>query len=117
MSLNVPLPLAPPLAPFVPTAEQERFLAIHAKHVVVKWVWHFKETLLRAYTERGLSAAISRGAVDDLVTAGLMEWGFGCADCRVTDAGKDMLTNCLMVVRCDATHTTLGDRTDDHDDR
>lgn len=81
------------------TPEQQRFIALHANHVVVRWEWRMKETQLRAHTERGFKATISRDAVDELVDAGLLEWGFGCADCRLTETGKSMLTNCPDVVK------------------
>lgn len=89
-------PLAPDAAPsssptpFDPNSEQTRFLLLHTNHIVVKWVWLMQETQLRAYSERGFTATISRVAVDELVRAGAMEWGFGCADCKVTDAGRDV---------------------------
>lgn len=88
---------APPLAPFLPNLDQERFLTLHTKHIVTKWSWHFQETMLRACTDRGLSASLSRDDADELVRAGLMEWGFGCADIRAAGT-VDKLRDSSMVI-------------------
>jgi len=79
------VPNAPAL---VPDVEQTRFMILHAKHVVTSWRWLFGGGTLRASTERGVGATIKRAALDALVDAGLMEYGFGCADVRLTQRGK-----------------------------
>lgn len=53
------------------------FLSLHAHHLVVKWVWCFSGTMLRAITDTGLSATIHRDTLSDLIAAGLMERGPG----------------------------------------
>jgi hypothetical protein len=71
------------------TPEQVRFLALHAApdDMPTEWRWYFRESTLRVRTVRGKSAAIRRDEFDDLVAAGLMARGAGCADARVTKAG------------------------------
>lgn len=81
---------------FLPTPEQQAFLRLHTQHIVTKWSWHFQETMLRACTDRGLSASLSRDDADEMVRAGLMEWGFGCADIRAT-GDVDKLRQSSMV--------------------
>lgn len=63
---------APPLAPL--TTEQERFIWLHARRTdyVVKWHWLLGGSQLRAFTERGVTATISRRDLDDLVERGLV---------------------------------------------
>lgn len=70
-------------------AEQLRFLWLHASHHVVKWQWHFLETMLRAYTDKGQTASIWRDNLNDLLQRGLLEHGHGCADVRITDLGRE----------------------------
>lgn len=59
------------------TAEQDRFLWLHQDCHVVKWQWLFQGTQLRAYSDTGRTATISKSGADDLVRLGLMEWGVG----------------------------------------
>lgn len=60
------------------------FLRLHSHHLVVKWVWCFGGTMLRAITDTGLSATIHRDTLSDLIDAGLMERGPGFS-VRVVD--------------------------------
>lgn len=60
------------------------FISLHTHCLVVKWVWCFSGTMLRAITDTGLSATIHRDALDDLIAAGLMERGPGFS-VRVVD--------------------------------
>lgn len=80
---------SPSLAPFNPTTEQHRFLWLHEKHHVTCWKWIFGGSQLRAFTDKGITATIDRTSLDDMVDAGLMEYGFGCADVNITDAGRE----------------------------
>jgi hypothetical protein len=77
------------------STEQERFLVLHARHNVVKWVWHFSESLLRAYTDRGHTATISKAGFASLGVLGLVDvigaGGGGPGAIRITDAGKGAL--------------------------
>jgi hypothetical protein len=59
------------------TAAQQRFVRLHQNHHVVKWQWIFGETMLRAYTESGDAATISRTELELLVDAGVMRRGKG----------------------------------------
>lgn len=77
---------SPPIAPLSPT--QLRFLALHAHYLVTTWQWHFVATQLRATAGRQ-RATIWRDELDDLVARGLMQYGVGCADVRVTDLGRE----------------------------
>jgi len=70
-------PLVPDLPRFLPNAEQERFIWLHERHLVVKWQWLWQGTQLRAFTERGLTATISKDNVNELVAEGFMRWGLG----------------------------------------
>lgn len=57
----------------------ERFVWLHQNHNVVKWQWIFGETMLRAFTDTGATATISRDELDALVAAGTMRRGVGFA--------------------------------------
>lgn len=81
---------APPLAPFHPNTEQWRFLLLHARRSVVRWQWHFRDTILRAYADNGDTATISAGDLDELLLAGAMAAGAGCADVTLTMRGMEM---------------------------
>lgn len=59
------------------TTEQQRFLWLHEGHNIVKWQWVLGGSMLRAYSDRGLTATISKAGVDGLVHMGAMEWGAG----------------------------------------
>jgi hypothetical protein len=77
--------MTPPLAL---TAPQRAFLALHAApsppHT---WRWHFAGSALRATGDAGC-ATIWADELDDLIDAGLLAKGPGCADCYVTDLGR-----------------------------
>lgn len=93
MTDTPPLLLSPPLvpaAPFQPTPAQIRFMRLHAWHLVEKWQWHWLQTLLRATTDRGVTATLWAGDVEALIQEGLMEAGIGYA-MSVTDAGRELL--------------------------
>jgi len=83
---------APPLVPEDPrewpelSVEQWRFLWLHARKLVVRWQWHWGETVLRAHAEHGDTATISRAGVDDLVARGFMH-RIGCASHALTMEG------------------------------
>lgn len=68
-------PALPPA--FVPSPGQLRFLRLHALHLVERWQWHWLDTMLRAYTDRGDTATIWRDDVEQLLQQGLMEAGMG----------------------------------------
>lgn len=55
------------------TDEQSRFLALHVRHVIVKWEWLFRGSMLRATTEHGDVATITARGFAHLVDAGLVE--------------------------------------------
>lgn len=63
--------------------EQSRFLQLHANHMVTKHQWVLGGSMLRAYSDRGVTATISKAGADALVHMGAMEWGRGCADIRL----------------------------------
>lgn len=69
------------------SAPQIHFLTLHVNHRVEKWRWHWFETMLRASAGKR-TATLGREEVQELVDAGLMEFGMGCADLRPTEAGK-----------------------------
>ena len=79
-----------PAAPFQPTRAQLRFLRLHTFHCVEQWRWHWYETMLRATTDRGVTATLWVDSVEELVREGLMEAGMGYA-MSVTDAGRELL--------------------------
>jgi hypothetical protein len=79
-------PAAPALSPAA-----RAFLALHAApNPPHTWRWHFAGSALRATSEGGC-AAIWLDDLDALVAAGLLGRGPGCADCYVTDLGRDAL--------------------------
>lgn len=82
----LPLLASPPLAPFSPSPDQLRFLALHSHHLVDRWRWLMQGSLLRAWAG-GRTATLSRREVDALIEAGLL---FKCAGFSVglTDLGK-----------------------------
>lgn len=65
-------------------------MRLHAWHLVEQWRWHWYETMLRATTDRGVTATLWVDDVDVLVSEGLMEAGMGFA-MNVTDAGRELL--------------------------
>lgn len=79
-----------PAAPFQPSRAQIRFMRLHTFHCVEKWQWHWLQTMLRATTDRGVTATLWRDSVDELIHEGLMEAGMGYA-MSVTDAGRELL--------------------------
>lgn len=95
MMLTDPIPHidSPPLVPlasFQPSRAQIRFMRLHAWHLVEKWQWHWLQTMLRATTDRGVTATLWVDDVESLVSQGLMEAGMGYA-MSVTDAGRELL--------------------------
>lgn len=66
---------APPS--FAPSAEQQRFMWLHERHFIVRHQWVMRGSNLRAFTENGLTATISKGALTELVEQGLMRAGIG----------------------------------------
>lgn len=87
----VVLTSSPPLVPaFQPSRAQIRFMRLHAWHLVEKWQWHWFQTMLRATTDRGVTATLWVDDVEELVSEGLMEAGMGYA-MNVTSAGREML--------------------------
>lgn len=83
----VPLVL---VAPFQPSRAQLHFLRLHCFHLVEKWQWHWFQTMLRATTDRGVTATLWADDVEALVSQGLMEAGMGFV-MSVTDAGRELL--------------------------
>lgn len=86
----IPYVDSPPLAPFLPSPAQIRFMRLHAWHLVEKWQWHWFQTMLRATTDRGVTATLWVDDVEALVSEGLMEAGMGYA-MTLTAAGREML--------------------------
>lgn len=90
---TLPFVLSPPLAPaapFQPSPAQLHFLRLHCFHLIEKWQWHWLQTMLRATTDRGVTATLWADSVEDLIREGLMEAGMGYA-MSVTDAGRELL--------------------------
>lgn len=86
--MTLPHVASPPLQPL--SIPQRNFLALHARHIVDRWQWHFVSTQLRAFAGTK-SATIWRDELDDLVALGLMQYGVGCADVRILPAGVGMV--------------------------
>lgn len=76
--------LAPPLAL---SQAQLAFLSLHVSHRVEKWRWHWFETMLRA-TAGKRTATLGRGAAQELVDVGLMDWCGEGAWMQPTAAGR-----------------------------
>ena len=72
------------------TAEQDRFILLHATRFVTKWQWLFQGAMLRAEADNGLTATITSTGLRELVTAGLMRQGQG-DDMVLTEAGRALL--------------------------
>lgn len=81
---------APPLVPFLPSPAQIRFMRLHAWHLVERWQWHWFQTMLRATTDRGVTATLWADSVEELIHNGLMEAGMGFC-MTLTAAGREML--------------------------
>lgn len=66
------------------SAAADRFLALHrdAGVYVERWQWLFGESMLRATSNDGRTATISRFELDELVAVGAVE-RIGCAGVRV----------------------------------
>jgi hypothetical protein len=56
------------------TPEQNRFVRFHTQRLVTSWRWIFQGGSLRACTDRGESATISRAGIEGLIFAGVAEW-------------------------------------------
>lgn len=69
------------------TPAQHRFLWLHESQVV-KWQWVFGETMLRAFTDTGATATISRRELDELIQVGAMQRGVGF-DVHLTDQTRE----------------------------
>lgn len=88
--LCLPRVASPPLAPaFTPSRAQRRFMALHT-HLVVKWQWHWFNTMLRATTDRGDTATLWADDVEQLIREGLMEAGMGFC-MTLTARGREVL--------------------------
>lgn len=72
------------------TIAQRNFLALHIKHNVDMWTWHFGMTQLRAHVGRR-RATIWTDELDDLVRRGLMYRGLG-ATVYASAKGREMQT-------------------------
>lgn len=68
------------------SAAQLRFMAMHARRLVIKWVWYMKGAQLRAYTDCGRVTTITATEFADLVDVGCAEQ-VGCAGVRLTKVG------------------------------
>ena len=89
----LPFIASPPLvpaAPFQPSHAQIRFMRLHAWHLVEQWRWHWYETMLRATTDRGVTATLWVDSVEELIREGLMEAGIGFC-MSVTSKGRELL--------------------------
>lgn len=82
---------APPLAPepFSPNDTQQRFMWLHERHFVTVWKWLWQGATFRAFTDRGVTASISKDDVNELVEHGLMRWGTGYT-IELTTIGREM---------------------------
>lgn len=70
------------------TTEQRRFLALHARRLVVNWRWLFNGGTLRAECSRGDVAAITCDGLELLFERGLMErLGYGA---KLTPLGEQV---------------------------
>jgi hypothetical protein len=71
------------------TPAARAFLALHAAPTPPHtWRWHFLDTQLRASGDAGC-VTIWADELDDLVEAGLLGRGPGCADCYITPEGRE----------------------------
>lgn len=86
---TIPTVESPPLVPaFQPSRAQLHFLRLHTFHCVEKWQWHWFNTMLRATTDRGVTATLWADSVEELIREGLMEAGMGfCME--VTPKGRE----------------------------
>ena len=71
------------------TTEQLRFIWLHQRttDAPFKWKWIFSENALRAYTERGHTATITRKGLLALATMKLVMVGLGDA-VSLTETGR-----------------------------
>ena len=71
------------------TTEQKRFLALHAKRLVVSWQWLFNGGTLCARSDNGDVAAITCDGLERLFERGLMNrMGFGAT---ITELGREVV--------------------------
>jgi len=70
--------------------ESRRFLAINARvnDPPTRFQWVLGGEYLRATTDDGHTATISKAGFAELVRLGLLVRGAGCADCIITDTGR-----------------------------
>lgn len=81
---------SPPLAPFQPSRAQLRFMRLHHLHMVARWQWHWFNTMLRATTDRGVTATLWADEIEQLIREGLMESGMGFC-MALTPAGREFV--------------------------
>lgn len=69
------------------TPDQLRFIRLHQRFFVEKWQGLFGGATIRATSDRGVSAALRLDELEGLVSAGLLQPGWG-GSFNLTEAGK-----------------------------
>lgn len=75
---------------FIPSRAQVRFMRLHALHLVARWQWHWFNTMLRATTDRGVTATLWADEIEQLIREGMMEAGMGFC-MALTPAGREFV--------------------------
>lgn len=59
------------------TSQQQRFISLHERYATVEWRELFSGAQIRASTDQGITATLSRGELDELIAMGVMHRGPG----------------------------------------
>jgi hypothetical protein len=81
-------PSAPPAPGADLTDEQVRFLRfLNASDYIETWKKHFRGATVQATTSKGRKAALSLADIDEMISLGYMQAGWGASYC-LTEKGK-----------------------------
>lgn len=64
-----------------------RFIRLHQRHFVEKWQAVFQGAMVRATTDRGVTATVRLDELEGMISAGLVQPGWG-GSFVLTDEGK-----------------------------
>lgn len=62
-----------PLPVFTTNTEQQRFMWLHQRHLVIRWQWMMRGSQMRAFADNGMTATIGKDSLAQLVAEGFMK--------------------------------------------
>lgn len=69
------------------STDQLRFIRLHQRHFVERWQAIFQGAMVRATSDRGVTATVSLDDLEGMVSAGLVAQGWG-GSFFLTEQGK-----------------------------